>query len=223
MLLRYCRTMTMYDATISLPASFLVAGPRGSGKSYWVKDLLLSELLSPSPQRILYVCDSKQDDIFNPLKERYGDKIFFLDDAPTFAEMKNSLVVLDDQISEVADSKEILNAFLKGRHKNISIILLTQNLFFKSKNMKSLSNNSDFIALTASFRSRDQIKRFSQQLGWDFLYDAYLDAIKRSPFGHLLVDNRSKQKEEIRLRANIFDNLPEIICYAPKNFKTHNF
>jgi hypothetical protein len=51
MLLRYCRTMTMYDATISLPASFLVAGPRGSGKSYWVKDLLLSEILSPSPPK----------------------------------------------------------------------------------------------------------------------------------------------------------------------------
>ena len=106
MLLRYCRTMTMYDATISLPASFLVAGPRGSGKSYWVKDLLLSEFLSPSPQRILYVCDSKQDDIFNPLKERYGDKIFFLDDAPTFAEMENSLVVLDDQISEVSIARK---------------------------------------------------------------------------------------------------------------------
>jgi hypothetical protein len=65
--------------------------------------------------------------------------------------------------------------------------------------MKSLTNDSDFITSTASFRSRDQIKRFSQQLGWDFLYDAYLDAIKRSRFGHLLVDNRSKQKEEIRL------------------------
>jgi hypothetical protein len=47
--------------------------------------------------------------------------------------MENSLVVLDDQISEVADSKEILNAFLKGRHKNISIILLTQNLFLNPK------------------------------------------------------------------------------------------
>ena len=64
-----------YDATFKLPFSLVALGPRGSGKSFFFKELLLSPLLDPLPERIVFVCDTFDDEIVAPLKQKYADKI----------------------------------------------------------------------------------------------------------------------------------------------------
>ena len=42
------------NMTFKHPFSMVVSGPSGSGKSVWTKKLLLSSLIQPSPERIIW-------------------------------------------------------------------------------------------------------------------------------------------------------------------------
>ena len=42
------------NMTFKHPFSMVVSGPSGSGKSVWTKKLLLSSLIQPSPERIVW-------------------------------------------------------------------------------------------------------------------------------------------------------------------------
>ena len=44
-----------------------------------------------------------------------------------------SLLILDDNFLSSASSQTVVNSFIKGRHKNLSVILITQNIFFSGK------------------------------------------------------------------------------------------
>ena len=212
-----------YDATFKLPFSLLALGPRGSGKSFFFKELLLSPLLDPLPERIVFVCDTFDDDeIVAPLKQKYSDKIEFTDTLPSYKELKNTLIIIDDQIVEIQNNADVLNLFLKGRHIQATVLLSQQSYFFQGKNMKTMANNADYLVLFQSFRARDQIKILDRQIFGsksDYLTSAFLDSIKSTKYGHLIIDNKPAQSEEIRLRSNVFENLPEIIVYSPKSYK----
>ena len=56
----------IYDITMN-NFSCVLLGPRGVGKSYFIKDLLLTELITTVPERIMWVSGSIQDDYINPL------------------------------------------------------------------------------------------------------------------------------------------------------------
>ena len=112
-----------YDANFKLPFSVLALGSRGSGKTYFFKELLLSELLQPKPKKIVFVCDMFKDEIVEPLKEKYGENIEFSDSLPPYNDLKNTLIVIDDQIVEIQSNKDVLNLFLKGRHIQASVLL----------------------------------------------------------------------------------------------------
>ena len=50
-----------------------------------------------------------------------------------FSDRKTRIIIIDDLMMELCNSKEVSNVFTKGSHHlNISIFFLTQNLFLKS-------------------------------------------------------------------------------------------
>ena len=58
-----------------------------------------------------------------------------------------SLIVLDDLLNEIY-SNDVCDLFTKGsRHHNISVLLLTQNIFHQGTNCRDISLNAKYLVL----------------------------------------------------------------------------
>jgi len=106
-------------------------------------------------------------------------------------------------MSETND--DLANLFTEGpHHRNVSVVFLTQNLFYKNKHMRTISLNAHYLVLFKNPRDAGQFSILARQpSGFKFVEEAYRDATER-PFGYLFVDFKPHQDERYRLRTNVF-------------------
>ena len=108
-------------------------------------------MVSPSIECIVW-CYSIYQDIFDDQKN-----IEFHEGIPSevmFDGKRRTLLILDDLMSQVDDRVE--NIFTKlSHHKSVSVLFLTQNLFFKSKQARTISLNSHYIVIFKNARDAD--------------------------------------------------------------------
>ena len=193
------------------PFTCLVSGMTQSGKSEWVHRLLHSDRIEPKPDRIIY-CYSEP-----PKFNRYDrEKITFHRGLPSqelvdsFQSNINNLLVFDDLMQEI-DGKEggkmISSLFTRGsHHKNLSIVLIVQNLFHQNKHFRTISLNSSYLVVFKTPRDSAQIEHLARQMfpkRSDVVRDAYSKATSR-PHGYLLIDLKQSTPDVARLRTNIF-------------------
>ena len=202
------------------PSNIIVSGPTGSGKTQFVSRILKTRNIDPFPTRILYLYSEWQQEYDNLLESLpeitfqrgFPDKLMDL-----FVPSQNNLLILDDQMSKAGDTKELADLFTKGsHHRNLTIIYIVQNLFDKSKSMRTASLNSQYIILFKSPRDKSIIQHLGSQMfpkNTKFLVDAFEDATK-IPYGYLLIDLRQDTPEEMRIRSNIFPSEQEA-AYVP--------
>ena len=127
-------------------------GPSGSGKTSWVMKLLYwSETLFD--RKPVYV-----DYYYNIWQNAYGQMRNvdeFCQGIPTREEIENlsvyseqggSLVIIDDQLKNInADLSKIF--MVAGRHSDVSLVFLLQNLFPKDQHFRNISLQSTYIVL----------------------------------------------------------------------------
>ncbi len=105
---------------------------RESGKSYLVHRMLnhLDELFHPVPSKIVYCYGEyqKEFDEFHPDVELIQ---MFLNDVNELTKgHDNSLIVLDDLMSQCSNNPHVADLFTHGsHHRGISMLYLMQNLF----------------------------------------------------------------------------------------------
>ena len=206
----------LVDARLKHPFSMIVNGARGSGKSVFVKNLLQSEFIHPFPNKIIWLYNSYQPELFNALKLNQFNIEFRNDLDKKYSE--NTLIVIDDFMESASNSKDILNLFVNGRHTKNSVVFLTQVLFFKFKYMQSFHLNSDYFVLWKRPRDRQQYKTLALQI---FIkdYELFLNSVNTAlekDFGHLFIDLGNTTPDLSRVQGNIFDNPNKITVYAPK-------
>jgi hypothetical protein len=118
------------------------------------------------------------------------------DGAPT-------LLIRDDLMSEANDT--VTNLFTKvSHHRNVSVVFLTQNIFYK--NLRTISLNSHYIVLFKNPRDAGQVTILARQMypgNSKFATEAFKDATS-TPHSYLLFDLRPEQDEKLRLRSNTF-------------------
>ena len=160
------------------------------------------EMIAPVPEKIIW-CYGVYQDIFADYSN-----IEFHEGVPAlslFDGKQRTLLVLDDLMDQVSDS--VSQIFTKiSHHKNLSVLYLTQNLFYKNKHSRTISLNSHFLVLFKNRRDITQVANLARQMypgKSAFLVEAFADA-SAGPYGYLLVDLRPQTAEEIRLRTNIF-------------------
>ena len=113
-------------------------------------------------------------------------------------------------------NKDVTELFTKGRHDNISVILVLHNLFFKSDQLRTCALNSKYYVLFKNPRDGGQIRHLASQvypLKPHFLVEAYQDATQPQ-FGYLFIDFYSDTPEHMRLRTDIFPN-EQLSVYMP--------
>ena len=79
-----------------------------------------------------------------------------------FDRKTNNLIVLDIMIAEATQVIQILQLVSRGRHDNVSVIYLTQNLFHKTQ--RSISLNSDYMVIFKNARDQSQIQHLARQV-----------------------------------------------------------
>ena len=197
------------------PFTSIVSGPTGSGKTVFTFRFISEavKMISPPPEKIIY-CYSE----YQPVFDNYPNVIFNegLPDINQFDGKERTLLILDDLMSETNDS--VSNIFTKvSHHRNVSVLYLTQNLFYKSKQSRTMSLNAHYIVLFKNPRDALQVATLARQMypgNSKFLIEAFKNATEK-PFGYLLLDLKPDTDEKYRIRTNIFPDETQYV-YIPK-------
>ena len=203
------------DVRFRHPFTCIVAGPTGSGKTVFTFKLIeeAQEMISPPPERIMY-CYGEYQAVFSNYPQ-----VEFIEGLPDLSEFDGKqriLLIIDDLMREAGDSVEKI--FTKmSHHRDISVIFLTQNLFFQSKNFRTMSINSKYLVVFMNPRDASQIATLGQQMfpnNKKFLVDAFRQATEEA-HGYLLIDLHQETPQKYRIRSHIFDKDRQYV-YVPK-------
>ena len=208
------------DLRFKHPFTCIISGPSGSGKSsFCIKLLQNLESLSTETRfdgGILW-CYGESNAV--PSVD-VGRRIQFHEGVPenfTNTGSKPCLIILDDLLNEVY-SKEVCQLFTKGsHHRNISVILITQNLFHQARYCRDISLNAKYIVLLKNIRDKNQFTHLARQVYPEDsvgLYKAYIDATK-NPHGYFLLDFSQDTYDQLRFRTNIFPGNVTPAFYTP--------
>ena len=202
----------------SHPFSCLIAGPSQSGKTTLIKEILMFNklIIDPTIQRIIY-CYSVWQPIFDEIKNlisniEFHEGIYNIDN---FDQSNRSLLILDDLMKECENDQSILNLFtVDSHHKNISVFLLTQNIFSKGKYTRTISLNSSYIIIFKNPRDKSQVYTLARQMFPDkinFFMEAFNDAVTNRAHSYLFVDLKQKTEEKNRIQTGIIPGNLRII------------
>jgi hypothetical protein len=196
------------------PCNMIIASPTNGGKSTFAYRLIRHDLFQVTPEKILYCFNSTWQSLFSRLEsEMPPDRITFHQGLPTDEEIENfiastpghKLIILDDLMLESTNSLAVLHLFTVAMHHDFcSVMLLTHNLFPKSKHSRTLALNTQVFVVMSNSRDRQQIQLLGRQLGYKRLLDAYTAATSAGPYNHLMIDLHNNTPNHLRLRSRIF-------------------
>ena len=202
------------------PAMMMIVGPTLSGKSYFVEQLLSSKSIKyPSRKakriRVFY---TQWQPLYDRLRTTHGTSISFTQGLPdvkdnleNIDDKVHNLWVLDDLMEEAVQSPIISQLFTRGRHRNLSVLLLLQNMFPKGKFNTNISRNALYKVLFRSPGDRKQIDILAEQT---FAKDrpnfmkAYTQETEK-PFGYIILDNHPRTTNDKQVVADVFG-----ACYS---------
>jgi len=200
------------DLKFKHPFTSIISGPTGSGKWTLCIRLLQNLKLLCTEQEFnggIVWCFGERSAVPDRELSELNNTIRVHKGVPENFENKNGkpcLIILDDLL-DVAYSKEVCNLFTKGsHHRNISVILITQNLFHQANYCRDISMNAKYLVLLKNVRDNQQFMCLARQVhpeGPNQLYKAYLKATKR-PHGYLVLDLAQDTDDRLRFRTHIF-------------------
>ena len=132
-------------------SNIIIGGPSQSGKTELVYKLInnSNDLFESPFDKIYYFYDVWQNGFNNlnnevELIQGLPDENFLRELEPTM----HKLMVLDDQQLNALNSSIIAEIFTKySHHKNLSVILILQNLFHQGKYSRDISLNTHYFIL----------------------------------------------------------------------------
>jgi len=187
------------------PFTGLVVGSTGAGKTVWIFKLIdnADKIIDPPPQRIVYCYGEYQKKFAEYPQVEFHEGLPSEENADMFT--SRTLIILDDLMNLVNDHVE--NLFTKmSHHRDMSVLLLSQNLFSKNKHTRTISLNTNYMVLFKNPRDASQFAILARQMfpnNSKFAIEAYRDATS-APYGYLFVDLKPDQDDQLRLRTNIF-------------------
>ncbi len=203
------------------PFACIFAGPSRSGKTTLLEQILIDNiiLIQPNVNRIIY-CYARWQNNYDYLKTiikniEFNEGLFNIE---AISANDKTLLVLDDLTHLCEKDESVLNLFTTDSHqKNISVFLLTQNIFSKGKHFRTISLNANYIILMNNPRDRQQISNLAKQMfpkNNQFLVEAYQDATLNK-YGYLFIDLTQATSQANRVQTGILNDDIRVI-YRPK-------
>jgi hypothetical protein len=217
---------------LQLPVRFYLAGCSQSGKSSLLKAMIdhQAELFERSFTRII-IARRAVDELHLALQRAYPDLVELVTGMPmefldSIEEQvrpgDNILLIFDDLISVVAESRDAENAFYVSSSKfGVSIVLTSQNIFHRSTKLRNISLNCNLIGLTQNLRDATQVASLARQLypeNPQFLVDAYHKTMRLKPFNYLLINLQPLCDDRLRVVTGILPYEDRIYWLPKKRF-----
>ena len=194
------------------PTSIALLGPTQCGKTTFVSRLILyaDQMFTPPPLK-LYYCYT----IWQPLFEKIKGKVTFHEGLPSKTLMDEwssegdpIVVVLDDLMDQIVSNKEVLRyVTVMSHHRNITLIMMFQNIYPPGKYARTISLNCHYLVLFNNARDKLQVMNLGRQImpgKTDFYMDAYDKAMNMRRCNYLITDLHPQAKKELRIRTRIF-------------------
>lgn len=208
------------------PFTMIIAGPSGCGKTTFVCKMLsnLDNCVNAKIKKIFW-CHAERNALPSITKQlsdetekslnieyHYGIPNTFENDLN-----EPALIILDDLMNEV-DNTQISQLFTRGsHHRNISVVLITQNIFHRGSNMRDISLNAKYIVCFKNPRDGSQISFLARQIypeGSRELVNVYKQCTIK-PHSYLLIDLTQNINDLLRFRTDIFDS-NGCVCFCSK-------
>lgn len=166
-----------------------------------------SVLIDDPPVEVVYALPPNQEINF-PEDIQADPAVVLFKGIPDFEEFKDKrrrLLIIDDQIQDCGN--DVVALFTRGSHHfNISVIVLTQNIFFANPGFRTMSLNAHYIVLFKNPRAMDQISVLARQVSPNnvkFFQESFADATKAA-HSYFMLDMTQSCNEKLRFRTNIF-------------------
>lgn len=205
----------MSESTIDLkfhhPFSCVVNGPSGCGKTEWIQMLLhhADAVIENIPEKIIWCYNQWQPAYSTIQGVEFIEGLRGLDALSG----RSHLVILDDLMMEA--DKSVMDLFVRGRHRNISVIFVTHNIFYKTPALRTIKLNSNYMTLFKNPCDTSQILSLGRQIfpgSSKHLEEAFKDATQKQ-YGYLFLDLRPHTHDNHRLRTNIFPGEEQAVYY----------
>ena len=133
------------DYQIQTPFRMLISGSSGTGKTTFIKKLILSNRV-PEFNTVYYCYPFELGDPPVDWDKKFPINVEFITDLPDIKFFDtvepNSLLILDDLWTETCKSQDLVKAFkVFSRKKNVSIIAVSQSYFSGSHEGREIRNN----------------------------------------------------------------------------------
>lgn len=160
-------------------------------------------------EEIIYALPPNQE-IHFPDDLKNDRRIKMFEGIPDFQQYKDGkprLIIIDDQIQDCGN--EVVALFTRGSHHfNISVIVLTQNIFFANPGFRTMSLNAHYLVLFKSPRAMDQVSCLARQISPNntkFFQESFADSTKE-PHSYLVLDMTQACDDSLRFRSKIFSD-----------------
>ena len=201
------------DVRLQKPFRLIVAGASGCGKTEFVKKLINKNFFESKFNKIVYIYPDYLQDVPAEFK-RNVEYVSGLPKQQYFASLPtNTLVVIDDMMIESSKSEEMVKLFsVTARKRDISLILMTQNLYHPGKHFRNIRLNASGFVLFKFFAGVDVNHRFLRDVGLaKTVPPSMLEQIYSKRFSYIFVDlHPNRQSEFAIVRGNIFNNIISI-------------
>ena len=176
------------------PFSMIIAGNSMSGKTSFVFELIdnINNIVVNPPQEIHYLYSVDQ-----PIFAKYKHKINFTKNIDILNltpedDTTGAMIIVDDMSDVLVKDSNLVSLFTKNtHHKNISVILILQNLFIQSPNYVTLRQNACYYGFTDVGMNLTALNIFASRLGGkemsEYFKLAYKNTMKKR-FQVLLLD-----------------------------------
>jgi hypothetical protein len=209
------------------PFTCLVSGPTGCGKTFFIKRLIsMKEYFIDKPIKdVIYCYNYPQDWFKNFPNVKFNQG--FSEDMKDFIRERAGvsqdgiLLVLDDLMEQASRSEVIASLFYEGSHHlNLSVLLVTQNLFYKSGHLRTISLNSHYIIIFKNPRETSVAYKLALQI--DPSNAKAVDQIYKhatsNPYSYLCEDFKPDTHESLRYLTNVLlENAPYNIVFLIKS------
>ena len=204
----------LYDIRLKEGFKLFITGPSRSGKTYFIDKLLnnLSDFTIFPPKTIVYV--------YKVWQPKYGDmKVdYFIEDSEDlekqlFENIKSpsSLVVFDDLINSKSLPFIAKLFTVDARHKNMSMVFVSQKMFVNNDNFRQISQNSDYYAVFKNPRNASEIRTLAQQMtpgSMDLV--SYFTKATHNPYSYLFINFTQECEPNVKFLSDLFNKPHEV-------------
>ena len=219
-------TPAVVNASFRAPFTLIVSGQSSSGKSTFVLNFLLnaSRLVDQKFDYIVWFYGietklTKQLEkgkiiknirLHKGLPENFDDFI---------QKDKRGCFILDDLARETSNSSLVAELFFQKSHHNlVSVILITQNLFFEGKERKNLLRNAHNLCIFNNPLDNSIVFSLANKVlpHHTKIFFAIFDRAVSRDFGYLVISGQSRVTRRARFRTDIFGITQR--CFIPDHW-----